>query len=146
MFTYVNSDKIDFQYDQPHMLHINKVMNLRTSRSPSSGLEIPNWGKWLWKTWIILKSNFGSTFSLSDSNLNIEQFYSLRSKLPKLIFVTVYMEISLHLKSHDLLAIRWGWRIAFLYNGYHYGQNDDYNHSNQHCNQADFFLEIYHYG
>jgi len=44
MFTYVNSDKIDFQYDQPHMLHINKnkVMDLQTSRSPSSGLEIPN--------------------------------------------------------------------------------------------------------
>ena len=44
MLTYVNFDKIDFQYDQPHMQHmnINKVMDLRTSRSPSSGLEIPN--------------------------------------------------------------------------------------------------------
>jgi len=52
MFTYVISDKIDFQYDQPayYMLHINEnnAMNLQTSRSPSSGLEIPNWGKWLW--------------------------------------------------------------------------------------------------
>lgn len=46
MFTYVISDKIDFQYDQPayYMLHINEnnAMNLQTSRSPSSGLEIPN--------------------------------------------------------------------------------------------------------
>ena len=41
MFTYVISDKIDFQYDQPayYMLHINEnnAMNLQTSRSPSSG-------------------------------------------------------------------------------------------------------------
>ena len=51
MFTYVISDKIDFQYDQPayHMLHINinNAMNLQTSRCPISGLEIPNGGKWL---------------------------------------------------------------------------------------------------
>ena len=44
MFTYVISDKIDFQYDfayRMQYININKVRNLQPSRPPSFWFEYP---------------------------------------------------------------------------------------------------------